>query len=65
MHHVVIDVDLLDADVCKGHSEAYCAGPETLREGCQRKAVADDHQALNNENSGQYVPHVDHLLLKT
>ena len=30
--HVVVDIDLLDADVCKGHGEAECAGPEMIWE---------------------------------
>ena len=61
--HVVVDIDLLDADVCEGHGEAKSAGPEALWEGCQRKAIAQNHEALNNKYCCQNIPHVDHLFL--
>mmetsp|Transcript_36010 Transcript_36010/g.58978 ORF Transcript_36010/g.58978 Transcript_36010/m.58978 type:complete len:457 (-) Transcript_36010:72-1442(-) len=62
MHHVVIDVDLLDRDVGEGDAKAQGAAPPMLREGRQGRAVAQNHQHLSDEDGCQDVPHVDHLL---
>ena len=48
--HIVIDVDLLDANVREGNSEAKCAGPIMFRKACQGSTVGKDHQTLHNEN---------------
>ena len=61
MHHVVIDVDLLNADVSEGNSKAQRARPVVLWKCCQGSTVGQNHHALQYENGRQHIPHV-HLV---
>ena len=62
VHHVVVDVDVLDADVREGRAEAERARPPVVGERRQRAAVGQDHEALRDEDQREDVPHVHHLL---
>mmetsp|Transcript_100191 Transcript_100191/g.138026 ORF Transcript_100191/g.138026 Transcript_100191/m.138026 type:complete len:510 (+) Transcript_100191:310-1839(+) len=62
MHHIVVDVDVLNGDVREGQAEDQCAGPPVLGEEGQRDGVGAHHQALRHEDQRQDVPHVHHLL---
>merc|ERR1719334_1630402 len=62
VHHVVVDVDVLDSDVGKRDAEHQCASPPIIREECQCGTVAADHEALSHKDQCQDVPHVHHLL---
>mmetsp|Transcript_36009 Transcript_36009/g.58973 ORF Transcript_36009/g.58973 Transcript_36009/m.58973 type:complete len:447 (-) Transcript_36009:98-1438(-) len=62
VHHIVIDVDLLDGNVGEGHAEHKCASPPMSGEHGQCSAVGDDHQDLRHEDGCQDIPHVHHLL---
>ena len=63
MHHVVINVDVLDGDVRERDAEAERAGPPVVWEASQGCTVADHHQHLAEEDCRKHIPHVDHLLL--
>ena len=56
MHHIVIDVNVLDGDVRERDAEAKRAGPPVVREGSQGRTVADHHQHLSAENCGKDIP---------
>ena len=56
MHHIVIDVDVLDGDVREREAEAERAGPPVVREGSQGCTVADHHQHLSAENCRKDIP---------
>jgi len=46
----VIDVDLLDGNVGKGHAEEKCASPPMRGEHGQCSAISHDHQDLRHED---------------
>ena len=50
MHHVVINVNVLDGDVREWDAEAQSAGPPEVREASQSCAVADHHQHLREKD---------------
>ena len=56
MHHIVINVDVLDGDVRERDAEAERAGPPVVREASQGCTVADHHHHLRAENGGKYIP---------
>mmetsp|Transcript_64952 Transcript_64952/g.167155 ORF Transcript_64952/g.167155 Transcript_64952/m.167155 type:complete len:511 (+) Transcript_64952:440-1972(+) len=62
VHHIVIDVDVLDGNVGKGKAERQGAGPPVVGEEGQSRAVRANHEALCHEDQRQDVPHVHHLL---
>ena len=49
----MVDVDLLNADICEGYGETKRASPEALREGCESGAVCNNHQTLQAEDEGK------------
>ena len=56
MHHIVIDVNVLDGDVREWEPEAERAGPPVVWKASQGCTVADHHQHLSAENCGKYIP---------
>lgn len=62
VHHIVVNVDLLDANIGEGNAEAQGAGPVMFRKSGQGYAIRDDHQTLHSENRCENVPHINHLL---
>ena len=56
MHHVVINVNVLDGDVREREAEAERAGPPVVREASQGCTVADHHRHLRTENCGKDIP---------
>mmetsp|Transcript_43299 Transcript_43299/g.103189 ORF Transcript_43299/g.103189 Transcript_43299/m.103189 type:complete len:214 (+) Transcript_43299:28-669(+) len=61
MHHIVINVDLLNGHIRERDAEAQGACPPHLWEHRQRGAVGHDHRALGREDESEHVPHVHHL----
>mmetsp|Transcript_59862 Transcript_59862/g.96921 ORF Transcript_59862/g.96921 Transcript_59862/m.96921 type:complete len:405 (-) Transcript_59862:126-1340(-) len=62
VHHIMVNVDVLDGNVGEGDAKGQRACPPVIREEPQSGSVADHHQALGNEDECQDVPHVNHLL---
>ena len=56
MHHIVINVDVLDGDVREREPEAERAGPPVVWEASQGCTVADHHQHLGKENCREDIP---------
>ena len=49
----MVDVNLLNADVCKGSSKEKCACPVVLREGRKGSTVSENHETLHYEDRSQ------------
>mmetsp|Transcript_44233 Transcript_44233/g.96219 ORF Transcript_44233/g.96219 Transcript_44233/m.96219 type:complete len:291 (-) Transcript_44233:400-1272(-) len=61
VHHIVINVDVLDSDVGKRDTKKQRARPPVVGEASQRCGICNHREALTDENESKDVPHVHHL----
>mmetsp|Transcript_49282 Transcript_49282/g.90903 ORF Transcript_49282/g.90903 Transcript_49282/m.90903 type:complete len:364 (-) Transcript_49282:125-1216(-) len=62
VHHIVVDIDVLDGEVGEWNAERERAKPIVVWEARQPRAVEHDEEALCHETERENVPHVHHLL---